>query len=680
MRKALICFFLAIPISLGIINLPTAAKAENIVYDGSDPGMLRPNPIGVGNVLYPDSLSGNTVTITSSLGGAFGGISLGNENVRNNIINFINANASTAVLYGGYSSGGNVINNTVIFNGGTIDVFGGWSSSGNAQGNIVVLDGGSVHSLAYGGSSSTGNAVGNTVTVFDSTVNTRVVGGSSELGTATQNIVNINGGTVVDVYGGETDGGSAIGNIVNLAGGSISGGVWGGFTWTPGDDVFTGNTLNVSNKFSFNSLNNFEFFNFNLPANFQANNPGDSMLAVSSADFGGSSTVSSINVARGSNFAVGDTVTLISSTAAISGALASNKASGLKGAALVYDWNVNLAPNSLTATLNNISANPRMKAVSQGYLAGTALVNEGGNLIAGQGISGAIDATCNNRNAGDTCSGLVGFSALSAGYSRYDTGSHIDMRSFSLLAGLAWGQEFNLGHLTAGVFFEAGSGSYDTYSSFSNAASVDGDGKTRYLGGGLLARMDFSPFGPGHFYLEGSTRTGGLYNHYSTSDLRDTWGQSAGGYDTYSPYYGLHGGGGYVWNLTEALALDIYGKYFWTRQEGTSVTLSTDDPVKFEDANSSRLRLGSRLTCNFNEYVSPYVGAAYEHEFDGKVEASTYGYDIKAPSLRGDTGIGELGFSFRPSQAVPLTLDLGVQGYVGKREGVTGSLQVKFEF
>jgi hypothetical protein len=54
----------------------------------------------------------------------------------------------------------------------------------------------------------------------------------------------------------------------------------------------------------------------------------------------------------------------------------------------------------------------------------------------------------------------------------------------------------------------------------------------------------------------------------------------------------------------------LYGKCFWTRQEGDSVTLPTN----------------------------------------------------------------------KPSAAIPLSFDLGVQGYVGKREGVTGSLQAKFEF
>jgi hypothetical protein len=43
-------------------------------------------------------------------------------------------------------------------------------------------------------------------------------------------------------------------------------------------------------------------------------------------------------------------------------------------------------------------------------------------------------------------------------------------------------------------------------------------------------------------------------------------------------------------------------------------------------------------------------------------------------------GIGELGLAFKPSPSLTLTLDLGVQGYVGKRRGVTDSLQAKWEF
>jgi outer membrane autotransporter protein len=126
--------------------------------------------------------------------------------------------------------------------------------------------------------------------------------------------------------------------------------------------------------------------------------------------------------------------------------------------------------------------------------------------------------------------------------------------------------------------------------------------------------------------------------------------------------------------------LELYGKYFYTHQEGDSLTLSTGESIRFEDTDSSRARLGWRFSYAVNEYVTPYFGVAWEHEFDGKVLAYTNGFSIEAPSLRGNTGIGELGLTLRPSQTFPLYLDLGVQGYIGKRQGVSGGFQIRFDF
>jgi len=110
------------------------------------------------------------------------------------------------------------------------------------------------------------------------------------------------------------------------------------------------------------------------------------------------------------------------------------------------------------------------------------------------------------------------------------------------------------------------------------------------------------------------------------------------------------------------------------------VKLSSGDPVKFDAVDSHRLRGGGRFSYAVNEFVSPYIGAAYEHELDGKAKATTYGHSIPTPKMTGGTGIGELGLSLKPSQTLPLTFDLGVQGYTGKREGVTGSLQLRYAF
>ena len=343
---------------------------------------------------------------------------------------------------------------------------------------------------------------------------------------------------------------------------------------------------------------------------------------------------------------------------------------------------VNLDPttrrlNAVTAQVSPGRATDQSKALSEGFLGGLALNLQGADLVAGRGMDSAVRASSGTDDA--ERHGFAGFGALSGGSLRYNTGSHLDMNSLSLLTGLAWGIDLAPGRLTLGAFFEYGNGSYDTHNSFTNAASVDGDGNAYYLGGGILARMDFVNIGPGRFYAEASGRAGKTHNEYDSSDLRDAAGRKAD-YDSSSPYYGLHFGTGYVWNINDAATLDLYGKYFWTRQQGDSVGLSTGEHLSFDDINSSRLRFGGRFAYILNAHVAPYIGAAWEHEFDGKARARTNGFDIDAPNLRGNTGIGELGLSLTPSTDLPLTVDLGVQGYTGKHEGVTGSLMVKWEF
>ena len=240
---------------------------------------------------------------------------------------------------------------------------------------------------------------------------------------------------------------------------------------------------------------------------------------------------------------------------------------------------VNLDPttrrlNAVTAQVSPGRATDQSKALSEGFLGGLALNLQGADLVAGRGMDSAVRASSGTDDA--ERHGFAGFGALSGGSLRYNTGSHLDMNSLSLLTGLAWGIDLAPGRLTLGAFFEYGNGSYDTHNSFTNAASVDGDGNAYYLGGGILARMDFVNIGPGRFYAEASGRAGKTHNEYDSSDLRDAAGRKAD-YDSSSPYYGLHFGTGYVWNINDAATLDLYGKYFWTRQQGDSVGLSTGE-------------------------------------------------------------------------------------------------------
>jgi len=150
-------------------------------------------------------------------------------------------------------------------------------------------------------------------------------------------------------------------------------------------------------------------------------------------------------------------------------------------------------------------------------------------------------------------------------------------------------------------------------------------------------------------------------------------------YDSDAIYYGAHVGLGYAFDVTQRLGLDVSTKYIWTRQGSDSVVIS-GDRVSLKSADSQRLRVGGKMSFIVNDYVKPYGGLYWEHEFDSRAKATVNGEKIATPKLRGDTGVGELGLTIKPAKDIPLTFDIGVQGYVGKHEGWTGSLQGKFEF
>ena len=575
--------------------------------------------------------------------------------------------------------------------GGTVDGNGNYVGSTTGTGGDVVIDS-DVQGDVYGGFiiHSPKDADNNRVTVTGGTVGA-VIGGHSDAGDSTNNTVSISGGTVLgNVIGGRgNDQTTATYNKIILSGApdlsrsEIFGGRSPNVRVT---DLITGNHLILlTSGLTAKNIENFAEYTFQLPATVK---PGDTGLTLTEGTTdmapGDAATFAAGMqgiAGNGPAVKVGDRFTFLRNAAGLNTTnltLATQQLADVRqGVTLTADLDVKTDATSIYAEVTGMSVNPQTKALAEGHLGGTALTLQGADLAAGKGMEAAGRAVRAARAEGRM--GLAAFGALSGGWSRYNTGSHIDVSGVSLLTGLAWGADSVLGQFTAGMFFEFGSAAIGTYNSFSNAASVSGDGSAWYMGAGLLARMDFNDCGPGHVYTEASARAGGLHNDYRNDDLRDGDGRRAD-FDTTTPYVSLHAGLGYIWDLTDALSLDLHAKYFWTWQDSADTDLSTGEALHFDAVNSHRLRLGGRLTWAANEYVSPYIGAAWEHEFDGKARATSLGYDLDAPSLKGDTGIGELGLSWTPSATTPLTIDLSVQGYTGVREGYTGSFMVKWEF
>ena len=446
----------------------------------------------------------------------------------------------------------------------------------------------------------------------------------------------------------------------------------------------TNNTLN--SPIAFNAAG--KTLHFYLPSNIAA---GNTLLTVKGSPLDiRSSTIGVGLLGGGTPLKAGDSVTLIDASAQGLSADASytNTTTGMVGISKIYDFDLSANTKKLLATVTGAQASdPAVrKSPAEGQAAAVSLVTQGADLAAGAGLGNARSATRSAAHVAGTASrggagadglGVTGFGATSGGTSRYNTGSHVDANSLSFIVGLAKMWQAPCADVLGGVFFETGFGSYNSHNRLQDGGSLKGEGDSRYVGGGLMGRVDLTESALQGLYAEASLRAGSLYADYKSgalpnSDLRAS-------YDTNTAYYGAHTGLGYIWLLGENANLDLYAKYFWAHTNANSVTILGDD-VRFKAVNSHRTRLGGRLSYELNEYITPYIGAAWEYEFDGKAKSVVAGTGAPAPSLKGSTGVGELGLSWQPAAESQFSIDAGVQGYTSMREGVSGNLQIKYEF
>lgn len=660
------------------------------VYGNSVAG----NPIAIDYGLLPISHS-LTLASNANVGDALGAYaSLVGFPAINNRTRLIGGHAS-GTLFGGYSESGGATDNLVeVFNGDAGSVIGGYAgpSGSEARDNSVIIYGGSISNAVYGGYAIDGAAVGNSVHVYTGHFGTLsenfsgVFGGYSRYGAANSNdvlidavafsnIIGINSEIIIS--GGATSNSSAINNSVTIRNLSVQNAnvtLAGGYCFTSCGDVFTGNTLNLmTSGLIVATLQNFEHLNFYLPDTLAA---GGTMLTVTGiADLtgtGGRSSIVDVGInGAASPLAVGQKVTLIHAGSLVTNTDLNRTAtgSGLSGVTLSYTFGISVQGSDLIATVQSGGASAPSKALSEGTLAAATLINQGADLAGGKGLANALAATVDE--------GWTTFGALAGGRERNKTGSHVDVDGLAVMAGLARRFDLGLGDATLGVFADYGAGNYDTFNSFASGV-VRGGGDSQTYGGGVAGHLDFPQTATGHAYVEAMARAGVAKNSFSSPDLVS--GGVTASYDTRASYASAGAGLGYAWSLDPATTLDVSGRYLWSRLDGDSARLTTGETVDFDAVTSQRTRLGARLSHVISGGWTPFAGAAWEHEFDGEAAASSNGFALDAPSMRGDTGILEAGLALQPAAVLPLSLDVGLQGFVGQREGVAGNLQAKWTF
>ena len=669
------------------------------------------------------NITGSRVTISDSAsveGSVYGAqIYAGAGNVTDNEVT-VSGGSVKGTVYGGWTDSGDARGN-VISSGGVISkgAEGGHTLSGNASGNRVIVEGGTIEDHLYGGYTETGDATGNEITVNGGTVQGQIAGGYTALGSATGNVITVKGGTVNAEITGGYDDGTATDNTVNLYdSASFTGSdIYGGRSGGSSSDVFTGNTFNVYGQIDAASLQNFQNLNFYDVAEDRASVD----LSRSAVIGDGKGTMTNVFIGNlrnqegdiaeeyvlihtptasssynGTNLYVnGNTVVTIgpdgsyvpySGTVANDGTMdnATGSAGMTKSQALTkgfltfeVDYFIKNGQDLIARWKKDapVKVNPETKKFTSSRQASAALMDEGADFVSGEGIDRALQAS--QCLPGEPC-GAKAFMAVSGGYSTYKAGTTFNMSYGNMLAGVARQCKIGPVGYLAGVFFETGLSRFHSEYEPDDSRSIDSEGHDYYYGVGALAKVFLNRDLLKGLYAEGSIRYGLMMGDWQSHDIQAD-GQTAD-WDGRAPYLTAHGGLGYMWDVTDNVTADVYAKYFWGHLWGDDGTICGQQ-FEFDDIYSSRVRTGARLNFKKDETFSWYLGAAWEHQFDAKSSGSIYGYDVPSTDLRGNTAIAEAGVFFKPAADSDFSFMLGTTGYFGeKREGVTGHLQVRYDF
>lgn len=645
-------------------------------------------------------------------------------------------------IYGGYSgsNGADTTRNYVEISGGVIsgNIYGGYSVSNHARTNQVIITGGPIGSgdlNIYGGYSVSKAASGNSVTInlrgSDSgTINANVFGGYGEQQDAKDNTVTIINGTINgDVIAGAGKIAS-FDNVINLGSADYPGGkaiIEGGLYLNVRDrgdrgdryEHYSQGTLNVyncghqvGNLYTSGDVLKFYFKKDDLKSE-----DLKTMLTVT-----GTANITNSTIKAGApNLGDVDPGKIILLSA---GALnADNIKTGIiSDGILEADLRIDKVENQIIATVNSTAkkAATESKLPAETQAASMSLVNLGGDMFGGSIITSAKQALSmiklngaskpignegislslnesessssslktpepeskskkkesdssgvkSNKSFQEALSNMVPFATVGAGSNCINSGSHVDMKSWNIAVGFAKEVANNSGKFMFGPVIEYGRGDYDSY--LDNGSHADGN--SSFYGIGFVGKQTYN----NDFYLEGSVRVGHAKNEFNY--IHEGVDQ---GYENGANYFGAHIGVGKVVPLNEKDNIDYYGKLFYSHQNGSSATLHSGHVYDFAAVDSFRTRLGFRYNHTLNDISTFYAGLAWQHEFasecNATIHSGSWTVEAPAPSVKGDTGILELGWNIKADQG-RFETGLGFTGSIGKQRGIGGNILFKWNF
>ena len=269
------------------------------------------------------------------------------------------------------------------------------------------------------------------------------------------------------------------------------------------------------------------------------------------------------------------------------------------------------------------------------------------------------------------------FAAARVGKYDLDVTGDADTTVISGLLGYA----FNVQDSEVGIFMEMGHGTYDTRTATTApVGETKGDGKHNYVGFGVYGNYA-TPID--WLHVTGYVKGGWLRNEFSAPIA----GVSVD-FDRTSNYWGAHLGMYGEFQAAGKIKNRTFLNYFYDGRESESYTASGSSDVAgadfhFNSLNSHRAQLGSVFEYAYTSALRPYAALIYEYAFkaDAKGRASDQFGDLglNSTDLEGSTGIVSLGWTYQ-NEAKRFEFDLGVNGYTGKRQGVSAQAQAAWKF
>ncbi|MDR2352813.1 MAG: hypothetical protein LBF22_06545, partial [Deltaproteobacteria bacterium] len=348
-------------------------------------------------------------------------------------------------------------------------------------------------------------------------------------------------------------------------------------------------------------------------------------------------------------------------------------ASAMQNSTIMMTFAINKTADGthLVAQIEGVEVIPETKTLSEGYVAGLAFLAQIGSWLPDYTYQTAELAIRNSES-------WQAFAGFDASTFKAKTGSHVDVQGVNFVIGIATKRENSLGNFLFGLYVQGGVSNYDVFGDFNadDRPAMEGGGHIRSLGAGIMASQKFN----NNFRLELSGRTGTLENNFKAENYPNAVNFVS--YDLNTTYFGGHFGIGYEALLNDFSRLDLSLKYYFSLLKGKTLDIGGGDKLIYEDSKSHRVRGGTRYTRKLSDSLSFYGGAYYDYEFTTKAEAKTLTYDLEivAPELKGGSGVFELGGVALTNDSEHLSVEFGLQGYVGILRGFSGGIRFGYEF